>query len=121
MQIEELNSKLGGLLPPPLQPYCQVGSFTNGCLTLIVADAIWASQLRYFLPELRDKLRSQAGLYQLGSIKMNIVAEQRLERPRATPKLELSETARSVIHSAGALCDYLPLKEAMQRLSNTKR
>ncbi len=117
MQIEELNNKLMGLLPPTLQPYCHVGSFTNGCLTLVVMDAIWASQLRYLLPELRDNLRSKGGLYQLGSIKLSIAAEQKMDPIRTTPKLELSEFARDVIHTASELCDYTPLQEAMRHLS----
>ena len=55
VQLEELNSKLLGYLPQVLQEHCHVGSFNRGCLVIVVSDSVWASQLRYSIPELRDK------------------------------------------------------------------
>src|SRR5262245_61124963 len=75
IQLEELNFKLGTYLPPSLQAYCRVGSFNKGSLVIVVNDAAWASQLRYMLPELRDKLRKEAGIYQLSAIKIAIATE----------------------------------------------
>lgn len=73
VQLEELSNKLSQWLPTELVGECQVGSFNKGCLILITSNAAWASQIRYLIPELRDKLRTEAGLYQLSSIKVSVV------------------------------------------------
>ena len=65
-QLEALNSAIKQCLPYALKEHCQVGSFNKGCLIIVVSDPAWASELRYSIPELRDTLRSEAGLYQLG-------------------------------------------------------
>ncbi len=72
IKLEELSAKLTHYLPDNLRERCHVGSFTNGCLVLVTQDPVWASQLRYSLPELRDALRTKAGLYQLVSIKVTV-------------------------------------------------
>lgn len=119
VQLEELTSKLYSYLPSPLQDYCHVGSFTRGCLIIIVSDPTWASQLRYSLPELRDKLRREAGIYQLSSIKVMIstleaTATHSIKRPSAPL---LSTKARDVITAGGDQCSYLPLKQALHQLA----
>lgn len=75
IKIEELNEKINRYIPENLRGHCHVGSFTNSCLVLITNDPVWATQLRYALPELRDKLRSEAGIHQLASIKVTVVSK----------------------------------------------
>src|SRR3990167_9910739 len=75
IKLEELNAKVYDYLPESLRKHCQVGSFNKSCLVLITHDPVWASQLRFALPELRDKLRSEAGIHQLASIKVTIHSE----------------------------------------------
>ena len=75
LKLEEVSALLLDYLPSDLRNHCRVGSFSNGCLTLITKDSVWASQLRYIIPELRDTLRSKAKLYQLASIKITIDAK----------------------------------------------
>lgn len=70
VQLEELSNKVRRMLPETLANTCHVGSFNKGCLLLTTTDAAWASQLRYMIPELRDKLRKEGGMYQLTSIKI---------------------------------------------------
>lgn len=74
MQLEELSLKISAFLPSHFISKCQVGSFNKGCLVLTTTNAAFASEIRYLLPELRDKLRKEAGLYQLSSIKITIIA-----------------------------------------------
>lgn len=85
IKLEEVSATLLSYLPDNLKEHCRVGSFRNGCLMLITHDPVWASQLRYILPELRDKLRSEAKLYQLASIKITIDVEQISHRLTKTP------------------------------------
>ncbi|WP_019215256.1 DUF721 domain-containing protein [Legionella tunisiensis] len=81
IQLDELNSKLKLYLTPPLSEHCQVGSFNKGCLMLTVTNAAWATELRYSLPVLRDKLRQEAGIYQLTSIKIHIADSSQQTSP----------------------------------------
>lgn len=75
IKLEELKAIVLQYIPEELQNHCYVTSFNNGCLNLTTHDAIWASQLRYALPNLRDKLRGEAGIYHLASIKITIGAK----------------------------------------------
>lgn len=120
VQLEEINSKLYSLLPPSLQPHCHVGSFTNGCLIIVVSDAVWASELRYSLPALRDTLRKEAGIYQLSSIKITIATLETGSAVKTTPSNSLSSQARETIIACGEECSYEPLKKALVQLGRSK-
>lgn len=120
IQLEELNLKLHHFLPEALREHCHVGSFTKGCLLLSISDAAWASQLRYSLPELRDKLRSEAGLYQLTSIKVSVANKETHKVSKPLAKANISTKARETILMSSEQCDYLPLKEALQRLAKAE-
>ena len=90
IKLEELNAKIYGYLPEALREQCHVGSFNNSCLVLVTRDPVWASQLRYALPELRDKLRREAGIHQLASIKITVSTEANTigtAKPAVAPKL----------------------------------
>lgn len=117
IQLDELNHKLQLFLPTELKAHCQVGSFNLGCLTIVVDDAVWASQLRYLLPDLRDDMR-KSGIYQLTSIKC-IITTIDDPRPHASKQsgLTLSNQARTTIHEASEACTYLPLKKALLDLA----
>lgn len=116
IKLEELNAKVYRYLPDNLREQCHVGSFNNSCLTLVTTDPVWASQLRYALPDLRDKLRSEAGIHQLASIKVVVSMHQNatINKPSVAPVL--SEKACEILRSAAEQFTYTPLKEALKRL-----
>lgn len=118
IQLDELNTKLQAFLPNELKAHCQVGSFNLGCLTIIVDDAVWSSQLRYLLPNLRDHMRT-AGVYQLTSAKCMVAT---LDHPTPNRSKQqrhsLSSKARSTITAASEECTYPPLKQALMSLAS---
>lgn len=120
MQLEELSHKVVQLLPDDLASSCQVGSFNKGCLILTTQNAAWASQLRYALPELRDRLRKEAGMYQLLSIKVDIVIPPTLQQEEVKPKAlhALTEQAKASIISESQNCSYQPLRQALLHLAD---
>jgi hypothetical protein len=119
VQLEELTNKIKLMLPEALANECQVGSFNKGCLLLTTTDAAWASQLRYAIPELRDKLRKEAGMYQLSSIKVAVIEPKiQYEKPRPPQKHELSEKAKAIIISESQSCTYEPLQKALLHLAD---
>lgn len=118
VQLEELNSKLYAYLPLSLQEHCHVGSFTGGCLIIVVSNAVWASELRYSLPALRDTLRKEAGIYQLSSIKVTVATLEATPSAKDNLSLSLSSKAREAIIACGEQCSYEPLKRALAQLGS---
>lgn len=68
MYLEKLTAVVRGYLPESLAPAVSVGKFEKGCLALVITDQIWATELRYCLPSLRDDLRSREKLHKLINI-----------------------------------------------------
>ncbi|MBA3535728.1 MAG: DUF721 domain-containing protein [Tatlockia sp.] len=117
IQLDELNCKIKATLPAPLNNYCQVAAFNSGCLLISATNAAWATELRYRMPELRDKLR-KAGLYQLSSIKISLAEfDPQLPQEKLLVKKSLSTSARKNIRKAGELCSYQPLRDALYHLA----
>ncbi len=118
IKSEQLQDKVIPLLPQELSAHFRVGSFHQGRLVLDTCDQVWASQLRYYLPELRDKLRKQ-GFYDLASIKINISAEKKSENNKEEKRKakQPSQEARDDIFNESEQIDYQPLKEALQKLA----
>lgn len=116
VQLEEFTQIISDLLPQELVPYCKVSSFNKGTLTLNTPDAVWATQIRYMLPELRDKLR-KAGIYQLSSIKVNVDTNKEYQRITKTKEYELSSEAKKTIIKESQTCSYEPLRKALIRLA----
>ena len=114
--LDELNAKVISMLPEQLRGHFSVGSFNQGCLVLITQDPVWASQLRYHLPDLRERLRKDAGIYQLASIKISVSADG-IVQPATLKKFPpLSAKARDIIIAGSEQCDYTPLKKALEQL-----
>lgn len=117
IQLEQLSNIVLQFLTPELAKHCQVGSFNKGCLVLSASDATWAAQLRYSLPELRDYLRKEAGMYHLSSLKVQI-SQLHFSSPSKIPiPRALSQKTRDLIIHEGEQCQYKPLQEAWLHLA----
>ncbi|MCA0404144.1 MAG: DUF721 domain-containing protein [Proteobacteria bacterium] len=114
--LKELDGHLQSYLPGSLKGHCRVGSFEKGCLIITVTSSSWATELHYFLPELRDKLRKDGGLYQLVSIKLKVV-ETKIEPTVKKRKKNLSNAAKEALQQIIEQCDYEPLREALSQLA----
>lgn len=120
LQLDELNHKLKQYLPENLAGHCQIASLTKGCLLITTSNAVWATELNYCRPELRDRLRREAGLYQLTSIKIEVVEPLTPSiKIKSKKKPKLSSTARLNIQELGERCGYEPLKEALYHLAES--
>lgn len=120
MQLEELNSLLQHYLPNDLKEHCYAGSFNRGNLILMATDPAWATQLRYCIPELRDKLRAEAQLYQLSSIAVSVQCN--MEKPISSNKKPhaISDKARKEIKMLAEHCRHLELKQALYHLAQVE-
>ncbi|VEG91311.1 DUF721 domain-containing protein [Legionella spiritensis] len=121
VQLGALNDRLHAYLKPHLRDYCMAGSFNKGCLVITITNPALATELRYELPDIREKLRKEAGLYQLSSIQIKIMDSQErmsYHPPESASRPTLSTTARQTILKAEQLCNYPPLKQALAKLAN---
>lgn len=114
--LDNLNQVVKQHLPSSLQDHCRVASFYLGCLILTVTDAVWLTELRYLVPELRDNLRRNAGLYQLSSIKISVATTEVHQPQKKKQKINLSSQARYHIQEIANSCEYPPLKQALHQL-----
>lgn len=90
-KCRDLEKIITNYLPIEIRSAVTIASFNNGCLILNVNDSVWASQLRFMLPELRDYLRKENNLYQLSNIKITINREQLItSSPKTNTKLKPS-------------------------------
>ena len=115
-----LSDEVKKYLPPHLIKHFAVSNFNKGCLLLNTNNAVWASELRYYLPTLRDQLRKKSGLYQLTNIKIIVVNHSLYEPTKKKFEHHLSSVTRGIIYNAGTQCNYKPLRDALYKLANTE-
>lgn len=121
VQLSTLNATLKTYLHAPLAEHCQIGHFSKGCLLITTTSSAWATELRYSLPDLRDKLRKEADLHQLASIKIQVAdSNQPINFIKTKNKTTLSSNAQAIIQTAAEQFTYLPLKQALQKLAENK-
>lgn len=66
--LRRLNERVMLCVDPDLQAHCQVANFRQGCLVMVVDSAVWATRLRYSFPELLNRLRFEARLFEVSSL-----------------------------------------------------
>jgi hypothetical protein len=116
IELDALTQTVLTFLPSKLQAHCLVSSFEKGILVISTDAPTWATELRYFLPTLRDKLRTEAKLYPLITIKLVLYNHPLQTTSFPTPQKALSSTTCNLLQSAASSLQYEPLKEALLRL-----
>lgn len=122
LYLEELNDKIAQFLPDNLCQHVKACSFTQGKLVLLVSGQEWASQLRYNLPELRDKLRREGKIYNLVTITIKLdtstIADSHTTNALQQKNAKaIPATAQKMLKEAGEQCPYQPLQDALMRLA----
>lgn len=113
--LNEITCFVRSHLPEHLSHSTHVLSVTHGCLILGVDDPIWATELRFLLPTLRDRLRGQHILPQLISIQIKLYYQPpQHNKSKCSAKLTLK--AREAIKLAEEKCEYEPLRNVWRKL-----
>src|SRR3990167_6195264 len=115
VQLKQINQLVNKYLPKSLQAHCQVTRFNQGRLNIGVNEVSFATELRFFLPTLRDLLRQKGKLHQLTSLSISVVPSTLEHSTKKTPK-KLSPAAYLAIHEASKSCRYKPLQQAWKHL-----
>lgn len=98
LELESLNAKISTLLPDALKNHCQAASFNQGVLILTITNPNLATELRFLKSELRDRLRKEAGLYQLTAIDIKIIEKPALASPGPKKRQSISKTAEQALN-----------------------
>lgn len=120
VNLNQLNTMVNQFLPSSLRDHCQVTQFNQGRLSIGVSDVSLATELRFFIPTLRDLLRQKAKLHQLTSLSISVITPTALSSHSAkkTPP-GLSPAAQLAIMEASKHCDYEPLQQAWKHMIKT--
>ena len=106
-QLRDLQNILHGYLDKKLAPHCQVANYENNSLCVITATALWATQLRFQIPNLLTQLRRHDELKTIVELRCKIRPKQPAPQPREYPAVErlsletsliLLETAKNIKH-----------------------
>ncbi len=118
IQLKQLTTTMNQFLPNTLKNHCHITSFINGRMSIALNEVALATELRYFLPDLRDRLRKQANLFQLTSIDVCIIKHELIPIKTSHTIRQIPITAYSAIISTSEHTKYLPLKNALEKLAN---
>ncbi|MCC5792444.1 MAG: DUF721 domain-containing protein [Legionellaceae bacterium] len=120
-QLEKLQDMVRQVLPDSLREHCQVGSFQQGQLIILVNDACWATELKFLLPQLRDRLRSEYQLYQLSGIQLKVGLPPAVPESGRKKKSGLTRQARQLIDKEAEGLPPGPLQTALKKLAGYHR
>ena len=118
-QVKQINQLLPLYLPSPINQYCHASLFKSGILYLELGNPSFATEIRYLIPELRNQLRKNHGMFDLISIKASFNPNKTNNEPQKISKPVASgiKAAQSIRQDARGLDDAL--SHALKRLATT--
>lgn len=116
-QVEVLDQALKRCLAPPLSLHCQVANLTPHRLVLHARSPIWATMLRYAVPDALECLRKSCGLPLRCQVQLRVrYLEASVAKPLKRP-LRLSAKSAAVIRDVALSIENPELKRALLRVS----
>ena len=115
-RLAKLQLLLENQLQPAARQHCQIASWRNGCLLLIVTDGHWATRLRYQQRRLLRQLQAVEAFTGLQKILFKVQPKVVTKAPQHSP-YELSDSAADSIQAAAESVSDPRLRAALQRLA----
>jgi hypothetical protein len=109
-ELHALHKILATYLDTKLASRCAVSNLEENCLTVVTESALWATPLRFQIPNLIEKLRQHTELSDLAKIICKIRPAQHKPKPpdtqteRLAPRLS-AQTAELISASAATIND----------------
>lgn len=119
--LSQLQTLVHGYLAPAAREQLQLGSYENGVLTLVLAEAAWATRLRYQQDRLLGQLRQHPEFSSLQRIQLKIRPAGNAPEPAEKERRYISESASQHICDGAANIEDPKLREALQRLAKNIR
>lgn len=119
-RLARLQALLESQLQPAARPYCQIASWRDGCLLLVITDGHWATRLRYQQPRLMRQLRGLEEFANLSRILFKVQPPTNRQRDSGHA-LQLSPAASCHLReTADTIADPV-LRAALLRLASRAR
>lgn len=119
--LSQLQLLVHRYLAPAAREQLQLGSYDNGVLTLVLAEAAWATRLRYQQERLLGQLRQHPEFASLQSIRLKVRPAGSVPEPIEQERRYISKNASQHIRNGAASIQDPELREALQRLANNIR
>ena len=120
--LSQLQSLVHRYLAPAAREQLQLGNYEQGVLTLVLADAAWATRLRYQQEQLVRQLAQHAEFASLQRIRLKIRPPAGVaDADDGTERRYLSGTASEHIRHYADSIDDPQLRAALQRLAGNVR
>lgn len=106
---------------PAIREQLRLGSYEDGVLTLVLADAVWVTRLRYQQEHLMQQLRQHAEFSGLRHIRLKIRPKSSAPAEAPEERRYLSDIASQNIRQGAQNIEDPQLREALQRLAKNTR
>ena len=117
--LKQLNEQLTRHLDPELAKHCQIAKIDKDCLIVLVDSSNWATQLRFYIPDLLPKLRTYPPFQNLKAICSKVRPDYKPVSGRKQPRIikHLStESAQMVLETASTIEDK-DLRAVLERIA----
>ena len=115
--LEQLTRRLRRHLEPALAPHCQVANYREGTLVISTDSPVWATRLRYQLPQLRRQLAADHSLQGLSDIRLRVRPASRPLREQLPPPEPLSRDSALLISGIAESISDPGLRSALLRFA----
>ena len=106
-------------IPQNMRPHCKVANLSKGLLSVYVDSATWATQLRYYIPNLILTLRTHKEFTNLISIKHHVRPSEKKIKKEITRVTPLSSDSKQSLQRMAKTMEHPELAEALNRLASS--
>lgn len=120
-QLLRVDILVRRLLGPGFEEHCRVANIKGSSLLLHVDSTVWATRIRYQLPELLRSLQQTEPLRQITEIQLRVQPRDETETPKKAARIRkatMSRDAALCVHECASSIDDEQLRSALQRLAN---
>lgn len=116
--LQHFQTLVNDYLPSPLDQHCQVANYQQGCLSLAVDSASWATQLRFLLPDLQAKLQSTQALRNLKRLDYLVLPQEQAPERQTLKTVPLSAVSRDILGQLAKSVSHAGLKRSLKTLTS---
>ena len=114
----KLNRLLLESMPKNIGSHCKLANLNKGILNIHVDSANWATQLRYYIPELMTTLRKHEEFSNLVSIKHHVRPSVNAQKKKIAKVKPLSTESRVSLQKTADALNHPELAEALNRFAS---
>ncbi len=120
-RLRRFNNLLQTLLPSELKAHCQLANIKGNTAVLHVSSTVWATRIRYQIPNIINKLQDDAKGRQITNIEIRVhPGSARVKKEKAVRRASMSKEAALSVQRCAATVDDEKLRSALERLASRK-